>query len=335
MNPTKLKRAVIKEELVALTGDYRRALILNQFIYWTGIKNEADKMVAEELLMARKNGEEVDYQPMYGWIYKSADELSGELMIGLSKSNIRKYIKELVAMGFMNERKNPRHKWDKTLQYRANLMFIQAELEKLGYSLEGYSLTATRGSNLEHQHNSKENNRSSKIEHHGADLEHSSHDIEHRGESFETAIPEITTETTSKVTTENNKESAPSRFEKGHLLNDLLEQQNETPTSGKVDASRKRKKSDDSSISQKRAYGEFKNVLLLDEELAKLQENIPSYQGLIEDLSTYMESTGKKYKSHYATILAWARKDAKSPKRPNKHDPEPDYSYGIEGIDHL
>lgn len=36
---TKLKRVVIKQELVELTGDYRAALILNQFIYWTG-KNE-------------------------------------------------------------------------------------------------------------------------------------------------------------------------------------------------------------------------------------------------------------------------------------------------------
>ena len=30
---TKLKRVVIKQELVELTGDYRAALILNQFIY--------------------------------------------------------------------------------------------------------------------------------------------------------------------------------------------------------------------------------------------------------------------------------------------------------------
>ena len=30
----------------------------------------------------------------------------------------------------------------------------------------------------------------------------------------------------------------------------------------------------------------------------------------MERLSEYIQSKGKRYKSHYATILAWARKDA-------------------------
>ena len=29
----------------------------------------------------------------------------------------------------------------------------------------------------------------------------------------------------------------------------------------------------------------------------------------IENLSSYMASTGKRYKSHYATILNWDRRD--------------------------
>lgn len=32
--PRKLKRVVIKEELVILTGDHIAALALNQFLYW-------------------------------------------------------------------------------------------------------------------------------------------------------------------------------------------------------------------------------------------------------------------------------------------------------------
>lgn len=59
----------------------------------------------------------------------------------------------------------------------------------------------------------------------------------------------------------------------------------------------------------KEKYGEFKNVLLTDEEYHKLEEsNLLPY---IEKLSSYIASKGKKYKNHYATILNWNRTDKK------------------------
>lgn len=69
----------------------------------------------------------------------------------------------------------------------------------------------------------------------------------------------------------------------------------------------------------KEKYGEFNNVLLTDEEYHKLEEsNLLTY---IEKLSSYIASKGKKYKSHYATILTWARKD----KKDIKHSIEPEW----------
>lgn len=57
-------------------------------------------------------------------------------------------------------------------------------------------------------------------------------------------------------------------------------------------------------------YGSYKNVLFTDEEYAKLQVEYPAdYSERIERLSEYIASTGKKYKSHLATIRSWARKD--------------------------
>lgn len=57
-------------------------------------------------------------------------------------------------------------------------------------------------------------------------------------------------------------------------------------------------------------YGEFENVFLTDEEIKKLQTRLPnSYKDLIERLSAYIAQSGKKYKSHYATILNWSRRD--------------------------
>lgn len=57
----------------------------------------------------------------------------------------------------------------------------------------------------------------------------------------------------------------------------------------------------------KHKYGEYKNVLLTDVELDKLKAKTVKWKDWIERLSSYMESTGKKYKSHYATILNWVR----------------------------
>lgn len=71
----------------------------------------------------------------------------------------------------------------------------------------------------------------------------------------------------------------------------------------------------------KHKYGEYKNVLLTDEELQKLKTEYSDYEKRIENLSSYVESTGKKYKSHYATIRAWARRDAE--KEPVRKEPVP------------
>ena len=65
----------------------------------------------------------------------------------------------------------------------------------------------------------------------------------------------------------------------------------------------------------KHKYGEYNNMLLTDEELQKLKSEYSDYEKRIENLSSYIASTGKSYKSHYATIRNWARKDAEKPGR--------------------
>ncbi|MGN1367381.1 MAG: hypothetical protein ACI4WX_00805, partial [Aristaeellaceae bacterium] len=60
----------------------------------------------------------------------------------------------------------------------------------------------------------------------------------------------------------------------------------------------------------KHRHGEYQNVLLTEEELTRLQAEFPDWQERIDNLSRYIASKGAKYKSHYATIRNWARKDA-------------------------
>lgn len=72
----------------------------------------------------------------------------------------------------------------------------------------------------------------------------------------------------------------------------------------------------------KSEYGEFNNVRLSDDELAKLKVKFPKdWSQRIEALSEYMRSKGKTYKDHYATILSWARKEQrdKPPEQKVKH----------------
>lgn len=60
----------------------------------------------------------------------------------------------------------------------------------------------------------------------------------------------------------------------------------------------------------KKSYGVFENVMLTDDELQKLKQKFTSdWQSKIDNLSEYIASKGKKYKSHYATILVWDRKN--------------------------
>ena len=67
--------------------------------------------------------------------------------------------------------------------------------------------------------------------------------------------------------------------------------------------------SESSSKPVKHKYGEYKNVLLTDSELEKIKAEYPDWEDRIERLSSYVASTGKRYKSHYATIRNWARKE--------------------------
>lgn len=68
-------------------------------------------------------------------------------------------------------------------------------------------------------------------------------------------------------------------------------------------------------------YGEYKNVLLTDKDMEKLQSEFPSdWEKRIEKLSSYMASTGKSYKNHLATIRNWARREKEETKQQSYYE---------------
>jgi hypothetical protein len=61
----------------------------------------------------------------------------------------------------------------------------------------------------------------------------------------------------------------------------------------------------------KKPYGHFNNVMLTDVEKRKLVDRFgeQGFKDRVENLSEAIESKGYKYKSHYAVILNWERKN--------------------------
>ena len=65
---------------------------------------------------------------------------------------------------------------------------------------------------------------------------------------------------------------------------------------------------------EEESRGTFSNVFLTEKEYENIKIKFnSSTEEKINSLSEYMKSKGKRYKSHYATILTWARKDQVTP----------------------
>jgi len=138
-DPKKLRRVPIKEELVEITGDYIKAVILQQFIYWSERTKDYDQFVLEEKEQAERCGYEYKAELKNGWIFKSSEQLSEETMLRLKHTAMRTHIKVLVDKGFLSERTNPLDRRDRTIQYRVNILAIQLDLLEHNYVLDGYS----------------------------------------------------------------------------------------------------------------------------------------------------------------------------------------------------
>ncbi|HEO2443516.1 TPA: hypothetical protein VAP34_001704 [Streptococcus agalactiae] len=226
--PRKLKRAVVKEELVALTGKPNYAMVLNQFIYWSERVKDADTFLKEEMTRVRKfsdgsveSTEDIKENLQNGWIYKKAEDLIDETMLECSTTTMERICKLLVERGWLKRRRNPKFKWDKTWQYRVDLQLIQKDLQKLGYSLEGYSLFIeekfSAPSKLQNEVSIDKDEKipnlqieDSKLQNEASNLRNEVSNPQNEVSKLqnEVAIPEITTDITSKIIQENTSDTS-------------------------------------------------------------------------------------------------------------------------------
>ena len=71
------------------------------------------------------------------------------------------------------------------------------------------------------------------------------------------------------------------------------------------------------------SLGEYQNVFLTEMEYKRLKADFAELDGLIEQLSAYIQSTGKKYADHAATLRIWAKRQKAEKKAPGI----PDYTF--------
>ncbi len=124
--------SVIRKEFVELTGDHFSAVVLNQLLYWTQHVRDFDLLLEEESCGNPPNCKTL---PRYGWIYKTANDLIEETMLGMTHPTMRKYLKLLIDRGWIDERSHPNDKWNKTTQYRVNIRKLQDDLAGIGRTL--------------------------------------------------------------------------------------------------------------------------------------------------------------------------------------------------------
>jgi len=138
MTEVKRQRIVVVRECIwELTGqDFYAAAVLGQMLYWSLRTKDIDGYLEEENQRMAQTGDKANVALTRGWVYKSAEELSEELMEICSRRTVGRRLDKLVEAGWLEKRNNPNHQWDRTLQYRPNLKAIDQGLQEIGYSLE-------------------------------------------------------------------------------------------------------------------------------------------------------------------------------------------------------
>ena len=247
-----LKRAVTKEEFVELVKTFCRdpkkkkkgvsaayvtAQLLNQLLYWEARCRDYDAFQMEEyhliqqMQQEQQQPESASMTPIerpcltHGWVYKSAEALSEETMLDLTKTTILMHLDRLIAIGVLEKRNNPVYRWDHCTQYRINTIRLRQLLFLIGYNLEGWAilppelqLPKEELSLLDTDADQAQNtgHASPNFKHACPEIGHGSPDIGHRSPGNElpspenghrrsknwTTIPETTTETTTEITSE-------------------------------------------------------------------------------------------------------------------------------------
>lgn len=137
-----MKKAVLREDLMKITGDITQAMVLGQMLYWTKTLDKVNDWLFEE----NKRLAEADlpqHEYNYGWIWKSAKEMREDLMFAFSEDAIQRAFSSLTQTGLLMKRNNPVLKYDRKLHYRIDLLFLRRKLKESGWEMTDFILDST------------------------------------------------------------------------------------------------------------------------------------------------------------------------------------------------
>lgn len=190
---------VVRECLWKLTDkDFYSAAVLGQLLYWTLRTKDIDEYLAAEAQRMAQEGDRANVEATGGWVYKSAAELSEELLQICSRPTVNRRLDALVEAGWLERRNNPNHQWDRTLQYRPDLRAIDEGLQEMGYSLEDALPEGDWAVLRQYQSIAQSEQCNAQGEQSNAPSEQCNAQDEQSNAPSEQAIPETTTENTAE-----------------------------------------------------------------------------------------------------------------------------------------
>jgi hypothetical protein len=136
-----MKKAVLREDLMVLTGDLCQSMVLGQMIYWTKTLDKINDWLFEEnKRLADSDQPQHDYN--YGWIWKSAKEMRTDLFNSFSEDAIQRAFTALTNRGVLMKRNNPYLRYDRKLHYRVDLVLLRRLLRECGFEMTDFQLAS-------------------------------------------------------------------------------------------------------------------------------------------------------------------------------------------------
>ncbi len=134
-----MKKAVLREDMMAITQDLTQSMVLSQMLYWTKTLDVVNELIFEENQRLAEEGlPQCEYN--YGWIWKSAREMRGDLMCAFTEDAVQKAFQSLCKVGLLMKRRNPSLKYDRKLQYRIDLLLLRRKLKEAGWQMTDFIL---------------------------------------------------------------------------------------------------------------------------------------------------------------------------------------------------
>jgi len=111
--------AIIRKDLLAITGNKTQAILLNQLLYWS--ERTRDRIPYEQEEMLRAGGHDTGLT--HGWIHRTMAQLGEELF--MCSKTVARNIAQLMKTGIIAAKKSTLNKWDNTTLYRVDKNAIE------------------------------------------------------------------------------------------------------------------------------------------------------------------------------------------------------------------